>query len=68
MTRCECGECLSAYFCPEGAISWQDNVIRFDYNFCKTCGTCARECVFNCITMVDVSTALKTQEEKGASA
>ncbi|MBI4768254.1 MAG: 2-oxoacid:acceptor oxidoreductase family protein [Deltaproteobacteria bacterium] len=68
MTGCECGECLSAYFCPEGAISWQDNVIRFDYNFCKTCGTCARECVFNCITMVDVSTALKTQEEKGASA
>jgi len=68
MSKCECGECLSAYFCPEGAISWTDGLIHFDYNFCKTCGTCATECVFNCITMVDVNTALKTQEEKGANA
>jgi 2-oxoacid:acceptor oxidoreductase delta subunit (pyruvate/2-ketoisovalerate family) len=67
MTKCDCGECLSAYFCPEGAISWEDDVIHFDYNFCKTCGTCAAECVFSTITMVDAETALKTQEkeEKG---
>lgn len=67
MAKCDCGECLSAYFCPEGAISWRDDTIHFDYNFCKSCGTCATECVFDCITMGDVETALKIEEEKGGN-
>ncbi len=64
MSKCTCQECFSAYSCPEGAISWTDGVIRFDYNFCKSCGTCAQECVFSTITMGDVGQAMKIEEEK----
>lgn len=65
MTKCDCGECLSAYFCPEGAISWQDDVLHFDYNFCKSCGTCIKECVFGAITMEDANRAMQIQAETG---
>jgi pyruvate ferredoxin oxidoreductase delta subunit len=64
MAKCTCRECFSAYSCPEAAISWQDGVIRFDYNFCKCCGTCAKECVFSTITMGDVNEAMQIEAEK----
>ena len=67
MSKCTCQECFSAYSCPEGAISWQDGVIRFDYNFCKSCGTCAQECVFSTITMGDVGQAMQIEKEKGSA-
>ncbi len=67
MSKCTCKECFSAYSCPEGAISWTDGVIRFDYNFCKSCGTCAQECVFSTITMGDVGQAMQIEEEKGSA-
>jgi pyruvate ferredoxin oxidoreductase delta subunit len=67
MSKCTCQECFAAYVCPEGAISWQDGVIRFDYNFCKSCGTCAKECVFSTITMGDIDEALKIEAEKGGA-
>jgi Pyruvate/2-oxoacid:ferredoxin oxidoreductase delta subunit/Pyruvate/2-oxoacid:ferredoxin oxidoreductase gamma subunit len=66
MNKCSCGECLSTYFCPEGAISWQDDGIHFDYNFCKTCGTCVAECVFGAITMEDPGKALQAQAAAGS--
>jgi 2-oxoacid:acceptor oxidoreductase delta subunit (pyruvate/2-ketoisovalerate family) len=50
-TKCVCIECLAAYYCPEAAINWQDEVIHIDYDFCKACGTCALECTENAITM-----------------
>ncbi len=65
MTKCDCSECLSAYFCPEGAISWEEDVVHFDYNFCKSCGTCAQECLFNAITMEEANRALQTQASTG---
>ncbi len=49
--KCTCIECLAAYFCPEGAISWKDEVYTVDYEYCKGCGTCARECTEDAITM-----------------
>ncbi len=67
MSKCSCKECFSAYSCPEGAISWREGVIHFDYNFCKSCGTCAQECLFSTITMGDVSQAVQIEEEKGSA-
>jgi 2-oxoacid:acceptor oxidoreductase delta subunit (pyruvate/2-ketoisovalerate family) len=67
MSKCTCKECFSAYSCPEGAISWRDGVIHFDYNFCKSCGTCAQECVFSTITMGDVNKAMQIEAEKGSA-
>jgi len=64
-SKCDCGECLSAYFCPEGAISWEEDVLHFDYNFCKSCGTCVQECVFNAITMENADRALRIHAETG---
>lgn len=49
--KCVCIECLAAYFCPEGAISWKDEAFNIDYEFCKGCGTCALECPENAIIM-----------------
>ncbi|GEM_PF-658735 len=63
-SKCTCAECLSAYFCPEAAISWENDTIHFDYDICKACGTCAVECVHNAITMEDVQKAIAAQQEK----
>jgi 2-oxoacid:acceptor oxidoreductase delta subunit (pyruvate/2-ketoisovalerate family) len=53
MRKCVCIECLSAYYCPEAVISWEDEAIKIDYDFCKGCGTCVLECPENAITMED---------------
>jgi Pyruvate/2-oxoacid:ferredoxin oxidoreductase delta subunit len=50
-SNCTCAECMSAYFCPEAAITWQDDVMHFDLDACKSCGTCAVECLHDAITM-----------------
>lgn len=52
-TKCVCIECLSAYSCPEGVISWEDEAFQVDYEFCKGCGTCVMECPEHAITMED---------------
>jgi len=49
--KCTCIECLAAYYCPEGAISWKDEVYTVDYEYCKGCGTCARECTEDAVSM-----------------
>jgi Pyruvate/2-oxoacid:ferredoxin oxidoreductase delta subunit/Pyruvate/2-oxoacid:ferredoxin oxidoreductase gamma subunit len=66
-SKCTCRECRAAYSCPEGAIIWQDDMIRFDYNFCKACGTCAAECVFETISMQKADKALEIEAGKGGS-
>lgn len=49
--KCVCIECLAAYFCGIGALTWKDEQFYVDYDFCKGCGTCAEECPENAITM-----------------
>ena len=51
--KCVCIECLAAYYCPEGVISWKDEAYHVDYDFCKGCGTCALECPEKAIAMED---------------
>jgi len=51
--KCVCIECLAAYCCPEAAIRWEDEAIIFDYDYCKSCGTCVMECPENAIRMED---------------
>lgn len=49
--KCVCVECLAAYSCGTGALTWKDEQFCLDYDFCKGCGTCAEECPENAITM-----------------
>jgi len=51
VSQCICAECIAAYSCPEGVINWKNDELSLDYNFCKGCGTCAKECPRNAITM-----------------
>ncbi len=50
---CNCAGCASAYYCPEAAIVWKDEILSIDYDVCKACGTCMVECVRDAITMED---------------
>ncbi len=61
--ECNCAGCASAYYCPEAAISWKDEVMDINYDVCKACGTCMVECVRDAITMEDAhkATADKNQ-------
>jgi len=56
--KCKCIECLAAYYCPEGAISWKDELYHVDYDFCKGCGTCAQECTEDAVHMEDAEKVL----------
>ena len=48
-----CTKCwLCELSCPEGVISKTDTGPRIDYDYCKGCGVCAKECRFKAIEMV----------------
>jgi len=48
--RCNnCGKCLKA--CPEEAISFDDNVIRFNRDRCTACGECVAVCFPGALTI-----------------
>ena len=53
LNKDKCVKCLRCWiFCPEGAIIRKDNdSVEIDYNYCKGCGICARECKVKAITM-----------------
>ena len=42
----KCIHCLTCWmFCPDSAILVEDGkVVGIDYDYCKGCGICAREC------------------------
>lgn len=49
----KCTKCFLCWiYCPEGAIKKMEDRIKIDYDYCKGCGICARECKFDAITMV----------------
>lgn len=52
-SRCiQCGMCW--IFCPDMAVRRRpDGVFEADYDYCKGCGICARECFTQCIEMKD---------------
>jgi 2-oxoacid:acceptor oxidoreductase delta subunit (pyruvate/2-ketoisovalerate family) len=47
----KCGDCPCAQFCPDSAISIKGGKVVIDYNYCKGCGICARECPHGSIIM-----------------
>lgn len=45
----KCKKCLQCYMvCPDGTITKD---IQIDYDFCKGCGICAKQCSFGAIKM-----------------
>ena len=48
-----CTGCLRCYLaCPDGAVLRAGAAVRIDYDFCKGCGICARECKAQAILMI----------------
>jgi len=49
----KCVKCLRCWiFCPEGAIKRHaDDTVSIDYDYCKGCGICAKECKVKAIVM-----------------
>lgn len=49
--RCNlCQDCL--LYCPEGALSLEDEHLQINLGFCKGCGICAHECRLRALDMV----------------
>jgi 2-oxoacid:acceptor oxidoreductase delta subunit (pyruvate/2-ketoisovalerate family) len=49
-----CDRCDNCYvFCPDMSVLKKDESYEYDYDFCKGCGVCARECPRNAITMIE---------------
>jgi pyruvate ferredoxin oxidoreductase delta subunit len=48
----KCVFCLQCYLvCPDGTLVKDSGKLEVDYDFCKGCGICARECKFGAIAM-----------------
>ena len=55
--RCfSCGHCNSCgncyVFCPDAAISWENDLPVINYDYCKGCGICVNECPRNVLVLV----------------
>ena len=51
----KCIRCMFCHvYCPEGAVKHdtENDVMVFDFDFCKGCGICANECPAKAIEMV----------------
>lgn len=49
----KCVKCLICWvYCPESSIKWDGISLSIDYNFCKGCGICHRECPVKAIEMI----------------
>lgn len=50
----KCVKCLMCWvYCPDGAIEWDGEKVSINYDYCKGCGICARECPRKAISMVE---------------
>ncbi len=50
----QCIRCAICWkFCPDAAVSIENNQFEINYYFCKGCGICANECPKKCIAMVE---------------
>lgn len=48
----KCVKCLRCFLlCPDGVIDKSGDILEIDYDYCKGCGICAKECKLNAITM-----------------
>lgn len=48
-----CKHCLRCFLvCPDGAIDKSEAQLEIDYDYCKGCGVCKKECKFGAITMI----------------
>lgn len=54
-----CTHCMFCWlYCPDGCIIVKDSkVIGIDYEHCKGCGICARECPREAVSMVEEAKA-----------
>ncbi|MBT7902484.1 pyruvate ferredoxin oxidoreductase [Candidatus Woesearchaeota archaeon] len=50
----KCTQCMSCWmYCPDCSIPVLNNKrIETDFEFCKGCGICAKECIFSSIVMI----------------
>lgn len=49
----KCKNCLRCFLvCPDGTIDKSGEQLEIDYDYCKGCGICAKECKFGAITMI----------------
>lgn len=49
----KCVKCLICWvYCPESSIIWDGEYVKVDYDYCKGCGICYRECPVKAIELV----------------
>jgi len=54
VTKEKCVNCLICWiYCPDSAIIRQEKWVEINYDFCKGCGICAKECPKDAISMGD---------------
>jgi len=54
VTKEKCVNCLICWiYCPDSAIIRQEKWVEINYDFCKGCGICAKECPKLAISMGD---------------
>lgn len=58
-----CKNCLICWvYCPDASIEVKDGQMTgIDYEHCKGCGVCARECKFGAISMVNEQDAKQSE-------
>jgi len=49
----KCVKCLICWvYCPDMAIQWDGEKVSVNYDYCKGCGICAKECPRKAIEMI----------------